>query len=490
MKNKSTISKWSLRFLFLIVLFSINEGKVYGMLIADQTNENGYTNTDNGSAEGIQRFTNSSLTGEIRQVNIKVNSTSGGGTQTMQGYVNVYNSGFGLIRSCSGDNIVMPISGVGQVMRLTFPTACDLTGGVNIDVGFQKTGTNVATGVSIAGNTSSQVSDTSALSYNGGLNGIADFYYQIFDELDSGTPEDTTTRINFFRPEYLETYSSSTPIEIYTDQYINSEDYDDTIYIRYKYFRNTDLQSASNFDLVETVIDFPSASTTDLYSSISTSTIFSRTGEYTVTAEIRNNTWTNRILGIFGLDWAYDNGLIVSTTTKFIVNERTSIDQYFVDIAQTKADFIASSTLAIEDVKNYCSFSTNFSFMDCLTALTLPNRQDLTNATNEVKTELLTKFPIGYFTDFISIISTSTVGSIPVINATSTLFGNAHIKLDIANSLDFILNATTSQFANESASSTQTFFEITNYYWKIICYLGCAFYILRRIIGKDLIPKI
>jgi len=97
---------------------------------------------------------------------------------------------------------------------------------------------------------------------------------------------------------------------------------------------------------------------------------------------------------------------------------------------------------------------------------------------------LLHKFPIGYITDIVDVFSTTTEGTLTVIDATipgALGFGSTqHIHLDITHVFDFLLNATTSQFNNVSASSTETFFEITNHYWSIIVYISALLYILYR----------
>lgn len=109
----------------------------------------------------------------------------------------------------------------------------------------------------------------------------------------------------------------------------------------------------------------------------------------------------------------------------------------------------------------------------------------------DIKDDMLTHFPLGYFYDFATIIATTTEGTIPAISATLPIdaFGNPSITLDITHSLDYILYATTSEFFNEDiASSTETFYDVTSSYWEKIVWIMTAFYLISRIIGSGIIP--
>jgi len=125
---------------------------------------------------------------------------------------------------------------------------------------------------------------------------------------------------------------------------------------------------------------------------------------------------------------------------------------------------------------------------DCLAFLFIPDANYLNGTINNFKTNVSTHFPLGYITDFLSILSTSTEGTLTVIDATLPMLGGPHVHLSIANVLDPLLNATTSQFTNESAPSTDTFYEITSHYWNILVYIGTLLYLLGRILGSHLIP--
>jgi len=135
--------------------------------------------------------------------------------------------------------------------------------------------------------------------------------------------------------------------------------------------------------------------------------------------------------------------------------------------------------------------NTNFSASQCLTLLFTPNADLIGMYVSNSKAALTTHFPIGYITDFVSILATTSSSSITVINATvpsGVVGGGSHISLNLNGSLNSILNATSSRYNNASASSTQTFYQITSYYWNLILYILCGFYIFRRILGSHMIP--
>lgn len=103
------------------------------------------------------------------------------------------------------------------------------------------------------------------------------------------------------------------------------------------------------------------------------------------------------------------------------------------------------------------------------------------------------RFPLGYVTDFVTIISTSTESSLVVVDATLPSVlpgGGAHIRIDLSHILDPVLNATSTIFNNASAPSTQTFYEITSHYWNIVLYLAVVFYIIARIVGSHIVPDL
>jgi len=208
-------------------------------------------------------------------------------------------------------------------------------------------------------------------------------------------------------------------------------------------------------------------------------------GEYTMTSYIRTGDYC-----LFG--FCLTQKTIVSTTTTFTLATSTAQDlAYHRTMNTINILGNVSSTTDFSD----CAIAT-LNLLSCggdlIAYAFIPTSDAITSNVQQLHDDVLVKFPIGYVTDFVSILASSTASStLPLIDATipdGIAGAGSHIHLDLAHSLDFVLNATTSSFNNSSASSTQTFYEITSGYWKIIVYLGAGFYIIARIIGSHLIP--
>ena len=310
----------------------------------------------------------------------------------------------------------------------------------------------------------------------------------------------------FYKTQFLKlipsgiTRATSTSNTLYADLYLKPEDYISGNYIRLKYVRQQALESAvASPDLLWTTLNLTDT-ITDGYNFVATTTgNLGLTGTYLFKAELRKpNTWWTTLNSWFNpFGGSTDSDIITSTTTTFIYGNMTPWEQRIASSTAKQAidDFTASSTSTM-NVKEFCSFSTSWDFSNCITALFLPTNTDITTNLDIIKNEISNKFPIGYFSDLIGILSTTTVGNLTILDAelpSALGLGKPKIQLNLAHVLDPVLNATTSQFSMSSstgASSTATFFETTNYYWSIFIYILTALYILSRIIGSRLIPNI
>lgn len=129
-------------------------------------------------------------------------------------------------------------------------------------------------------------------------------------------------------------------------------------------------------------------------------------------------------------------------------------------------------------------FNLEFSASECVRALFVPNEHDQAKLFLDTKNVVLRSFPIGYITDFVEIISTSSSSSLPILSATvpSNLPGGGNsISLDPNNVLDMVLYASSSVFSGD----TETLYDFTSYYWNILCYLGLGLYFFNRIMNLN-----
>jgi len=182
---------------------------------------------------------------------------------------------------------------------------------------------------------------------------------------------------------------------------------------------------------------------------------------------------------------------VYSTSTTFVISTTTRGD----DIKEKAIEYIDSydNQGSSFDDCTVTSFDFFNCFSDLFAYLFVPTPDAISYMGDRLHDEILTHFPLGYITDFVSILSTTTVGSLTVLSATvppGIPGTGSHIDLDLTGVLDPYLNATTGAFTNATASSTETLFEITNRYWSYILYLLTILYIVRRILGAHIVPHI
>jgi len=180
---------------------------------------------------------------------------------------------------------------------------------------------------------------------------------------------------------------------------------------------------------------------------------------------------------------------VYSTTTTFIIASTTKLDKLVQD-KENYNSLLSSTTVESFSHCGIGDFDLAYCGKDILVWAFMPTSDTLSYFTNTLHDDILTHFPLGYVTNFVEIISTSTVGTLTPIDTTIPNVmpgGGTRITLDITNSLDPLLNATSGAFTSLNASSTETFYEITSYYWKIIVYLLAFIYMLSRILGSGII---
>jgi len=266
--------------------------------------------------------------------------------------------------------------------------------------------------------------------------------------------------------------------------YINEDDYVDGMYLRMNFVNNTVANGAGfafeAWDAAFGGIDLPITSAG--FSTVSTSTTFYTNGKVTATWQIRqpNDTW---LIGSILSD-----SVVLSTTTYFVVSQMTALDYIMSSTSAVLVNALLTGTTTAQSVIR-CN-PTDFDILICATSLVVPPYSVLVDDFEQLRDGFLARWPLGYVTRFVEIFADTSSSSIPVISATvpsGVVGAGASITLNANNALDFILNATTSSFLNSSASSTETFYEITSRYWNIFVYLALGFWILRRILGSHII---
>lgn len=312
-------------------------------------------------------------------------------------------------------------------------------------------------------------------------------YYDLYNT-DYQVGYDDSTRIVSLTPENGDVLPSGTPVTFNAHLYINPQDVGNVIKLNIS-LRNIDqnVLLLGDFSSETYQIFFGVATTTgDWYYSTD---IILADGNYRFNVEADScvSAFNTCLIQVPFL------GIHLFENTQFIVGTSTFIGNIsqnsFAQIGNIFASSTATSTSALS--RTCYPFSGNFDTIQCVSFLIIPDAGYLSDTLENFRTNVSTHFPLGYITDLYSILATTTIGELDVIDATLPFFGNPHIRLDLNNVLDPILNATTSQFFNgDIASSTETFYSVTSFYWDILVYTMTVFYIIGRILGSHLIPKI
>ena len=217
-------------------------------------------------------------------------------------------------------------------------------------------------------------------------------------------------------------------------------------------------------------------------------------GNYMIKAQLKKSLWGFTLPKIGVLD-ERENQFIVGSSTyigALVQGSRNSLNNA---LSSTSAMSFASSSNTCNPFSGSVStlyFNVDFSPIACTAFLFVPDQTLISDSLTNVRINVLQAFPIGYITDFVTIMATTSTSTLTVINATLPSIlpgGGAKIKLDLSHALDWALYATSSKYNNASASSTRTLFDITNDYWKIIVYVSALLYILSRLLGTRLIPS-
>jgi len=290
------------------------------------------------------------------------------------------------------------------------------------------------------------------------------------------------TRIASTTPKYGQIVATTTTLS--AQVYVASGDWVNGTYLHINLVNNTRQNGTGAFaveawDAAFGGLDFP---LNEGFNEIATSTTFPFNGQVNATWQIKqpNSTF---LIGSFLPDET-----LVSSSTIFYVNQPTALDIILASTSEAFIQAVLTGTTTGQSVVR-CNLN-QFDITICVISLFIPPGPVLLADFTELKDGFLSRWPLGYITRAITILSNSASSSLPVISATvpSGVIGTgATVTLNANHALDFVLNATTSGFLNSSATSTDTFYTITSRYWDLLIYLVLGLWILRRILGSHLI---
>lgn len=299
------------------------------------------------------------------------------------------------------------------------------------------------------------------------------------------------TRFISLSPSNMETVATTTYTFHGADFYVNPKDYQSDLFLRFKWKRNNDDQAVGAYAASQGGIwntyDFPTNDWNVLegLNRFATTTIFDRGGQYTFTAELRKPTLTNKILGFFGFDGLYDNGLIVASTTQFIAGEMTPYDRF---VASTTAQFDAynnatsTGTASLEQVKADCN-PVSFSLTGCLNGLLGFNGAG--SAFVDMRDNLLVYAPMGYITRFMTIAAgggTTTIPAITYTFGTNTALSGDTVTIDVFKYAGMATGTILGDLKSDQPVP-KTLWQIFEPFYTTVIYLGLAFIIIGDIMG-------
>lgn len=291
------------------------------------------------------------------------------------------------------------------------------------------------------------------------------------------------TRIIDFIPENATTTATSTTFFLSASVYVNEIDYDDDMFLRFRYVRNEDLQSAvANKDVFYTTIDVPILSAG--FSSVSTTTNVQSIGKYTYYLSIREPSALNNFLGWFGLGNVTDSGVFDEEDSYFIVVQNTYMDAFIEQMASSTAAIFENPGDLSANLDS-CSPLGDFNIATCLTALILPDTLQVQALITTLRTNIFTKAPQGYVTRLIDILGNQATTSLPTISYTfdgnSPLTGET-VEFDFAGTMaeaSVIINDTWVS----SSDDPQSAFEIIMPLWNLFVYFIMALMIFHDLTG-------
>jgi hypothetical protein len=310
-------------------------------------------------------------------------------------------------------------------------------------------------------------------------------------------PTDTSTHLISLTP--LNNSTTSNPVTFTLQAYIAPEDIGTFIGVKFwlhnidqntilggltQYFNNNDIYLLDGFN-----------ATTSGYFNYSTTTILAE-GNYRINAQIKRSYlsgWIVNPLSSINNEW----------NNQFIVGSSTFIGNISQNSFGLLNGTLTSSTGTIGTNCNPIKASGTFGFAyneqasitACLAYLLIPDSGQLQTTLTDFKDNVATHFPLGYVTDFLLTMSTTSTTSLNIIDVQipEGMAGTgATLKLDITHVFDPILNAKVDKFVYKNSegigqiATSTTLYEYTSFWWEMIIYILAGLYLLARILGMHL----
>jgi len=213
--------------------------------------------------------------------------------------------------------------------------------------------------------------------------------------------------------------------------------------------------------------------------SFSTSTEFNIDGQVNMSSRIivPNDT--------FLIGFLLPDEILLSTTTVFYVNHPTGLD---IAMASTTDVLVSALIMGTTTQSIIRCNPSDFDITTCLISLIVPPSYVFSNAYTRLKQDALTHFPLGYITNFISILVNTASSSLPVISGTVPQ-GIPGAGTSFSLSLNHVLDPILYEDIRPYVDSDDTLYDITYPYWATLIYILTGLYLIGRILGFGVIPN-
>ncbi len=242
-------------------------------------------------------------------------------------------------------------------------------------------------------------------------------------------PPDTTTHIVSFDPQDGATTTS--PVTFNFHAYINPADLGNVIGIRLGFHNiNQNTLFSDHFEGIGTLDDpydiilVNQQATTSGDFIFSTSTVALADGNYRIEATIQRS-----VFGVVDSSFAH-LGVIQQQSHQFIVGQETFIGHISQSsFTEANAIFGSSTATSTSALASSCNPISGFNVTNCLAFLFIPDSKQVKDTMTSFQNGVLTRFPIGYVTRFVSIVSNPATSTLPTFTVNLQLGATASTSL-------------------------------------------------------------
>lgn len=313
-------------------------------------------------------------------------------------------------------------------------------------------------------------------------------------------PPVTSTRFILTTPLNEAVVSSTSPVTVGAHLYINSADFANDQYLSIT-FQNETVSALGGSALdawnsawgTGSTGGFPEIKLAVVSgdNDISTTTThFVRDGRVTATYALKSPTFWSSLWFVGSL---FSGNTVMSTTTTFVVGEKTdydmAIDQGGAGLANTILFGTTTqgfSTSTIEAMTSAClPYTGHFNLFGCVQGLIVPPQSVIQNLFGQAKDGFLSYFPFGYVTRFYAIISGTGTTTLPSLSVTVPAGFPASGDTINLTMWGHLMGAGSYLSTATSTVTGHTFYATFEPYWEKFAYFVFGLGVCLRLLGMN-----